>query len=58
MTRDEMIETPVTLDGLPARVTGRKLDHAVVAQIRGPLALEWAWSTVERVILAGGKFES
>lgn len=50
MTRHEMIEAPVTLNGQPAKVVGAKLDFAHVVDLATGLSAEWAWSTVEHVI--------
>jgi hypothetical protein len=57
MTRQEMSETSITLDGMPAKVTGTRLDFAIVrSKVQ---AVEFAWATVERVIVnRGGAFSS
>ena len=48
-----------TLDGYPALVCGVVNDFATVATINGPaLRAEFAWSTVERILAAGGKFKT
>lgn len=56
MTRQEMTNTNVTLDGLPARVMGAQNDFATVRS--AARHEEWAWVTVERVIQRGGVFKS
>lgn len=47
-----------TLDGRPATISGRRNAFATVAELDGPLALEWAWETVARIMDAGGAFKS
>jgi hypothetical protein len=55
--RRAAVNTPVTLDGRPACVAGIKCDFAGVKSLDGKLQGEWAWSTVFRVIAAGGNFK-
>jgi len=61
MTPRQIVESRpiVTLDGQPARVVGWQNDFATVRtdDPNGP-SCEFAWSTVERVIAAGGQFKS
>jgi len=47
-----------SLDGKPAKVCGRLNRFATVAQIDGPLALEWAWETVKRIMDTHRRFKS
>jgi hypothetical protein len=57
MTRQEMADTSVTLDGKPAQVCGTRLEHAVVRS--ADAHEEFAWATVEHVIKnVGGAFRS
>ena len=47
-----------TLDGKPARVYGRKLIFAIIAQFDSSLEVEYSWPTVDRIMQAGGQFRS
>jgi hypothetical protein len=47
-----------TLDGKPATVAGRLLDHGIVAQYPQGLRVEFAWPTIARIMTAGGEFRS
>ena len=47
-----------TLDGKPAKIAGRLLPFAKVAQIDSALEVEFSWSTVDRIMQAGGEFRS
>ena len=47
-----------TLDGEPARIVGRLNPFATVAQVKGPLALEWSWEAVKRIMDNDRKFSS
>lgn len=55
----ELIEARVTLDGKPAKISGARQQFAVVATLNpdGP-AVEFAWTTVARVVANGGQFHS
>ena len=56
--RQELCQASVTLDGKAARVSGYRLDFARVTALPGGPGYEWAWSTVARVVAAGGRFQS
>ena len=58
MTREEMCNAKVTLDGKRAKVSGIRNQFATVRDMETGLACEWAWSTVERIISKGGAFKS
>lgn len=47
-----------TLDGKSAHVVGRLLDFAIVAQLDGPLNVEFSWEAVQRILNKDGKFSS
>lgn len=50
---------PITLDGEPALITGWRNEFATVSRRDGKGGrVEFAWSTVKRIVDAGGKFES
>lgn len=51
-----LIEHLVTLNGVPARVSGVNNDFATVRMIDSGLGAEFAWSTVERIVAKGGEF--
>lgn len=49
-TRFELTQTEgVTLNGVPARITGARNDFATVTRNDG-LSAEWAWPTVARIV--------
>lgn len=58
INRHALVLQRVTLNGLPAQVTGIRNDFAMVRALRGECAAEFAWSTVERVVSSGGNFKS
>lgn len=47
----ELAETPVTLDGKPAKIFGTKRQFATVAQMPNGPNFQYAWTTVEYIIL-------
>jgi len=47
-----------TLEGEPAKITGRFNQFATVGQIDGPLAVEFRWDTIRRVMNLGGNFQA
>lgn len=47
-----------TLDGRPAEVIGRRLRFGLVAEYPRGRMVEFAWSTIARVMRAGGAFRS
>ncbi len=59
--KTRLIETPVTLNGLPALISGRAEPFATVRtltpagkhHIRG----DWSWPTVARIVATGGNFK-
>lgn len=54
--RHELVDTPVTLDGSPARITGARLDFPIIRSTTS--SVEFAWPTVARIVDAGGHFHS
>ena len=56
--RRALCQERVTLDGVPARITGTRNGWAVVTATNG-VHYEYAWPTVERVVRHhGGRFRS
>lgn len=56
---DKWAGSDCTLDGKPARVRGRLLKFAIVGQTMGGVQVEYAWATVEHVMVnKGGAFKS
>jgi len=49
--------TSCMLNDKHAVIRGRLRKFAVIAEQNGPLAAEYAWATVERIVNAGGKFK-
>lgn len=56
--RRELCEAEVTLDGRRARVIGYANPFATVATLPDGPRVEFAWSTVARIIERGGEFRS
>lgn len=56
--RTELCATRVTLDGKPAVISARLMRFAKVSQLNSSLSCEFAWETVDRVVLKGGNFKS
>lgn len=55
----ELIAAHVTLDGKPAKISGARQQFATVATLNASgAAVEFAWTTVARIVVAGGKFKS
>ncbi len=54
----KLVETPVTLNGKRAKITGLSKPFAMVRQIDTGLGCEFAWETVKRVVEKGGHFNS
>ena len=46
------------LDGQPAKIVGWKRDFPMVAQLDGPLAVEYAWATVNRIMDRDRRFST
>jgi hypothetical protein len=56
--RHALVLATVTLDGRKARVTGIRNDFATVTDSATGMRVEFAWSTVDRVVRNGGAFKS
>ena len=56
--KDSLMGIDCILDGERARIYGRLNKFATVAQVDGPLALEWSWETVKKIMDNDGKFSS
>ena len=56
--KDDLVGMDCILDGERARIYGRLNKFATVAQVDGPLALEWSWETAKKIIDNDGKFSS
>jgi hypothetical protein len=57
--RQKLCETPVTLDGEPARISGWANPFAAVTRSDGRGgSVEFAWPTAARIVEAGGAFQS
>ena len=57
MTREEMVDAEVTLNGIRAKVSGRLTEIALVSQLDSPyLSFHYTWEAVERIIKRDGKF--
>jgi hypothetical protein len=54
----DLIAAVVTLDGKPAKVSGALQPFATVAQLPSGNAVEFAWSTVARIVAKDGSFRS
>ena len=47
-----------TLNGKPAKVVGWKLNRPLVAELNGPLSVEYSWVTVDRVMSGNREFKA
>ncbi|KMV19651.1 hypothetical protein ACT17_06340 [Mycolicibacterium conceptionense] len=57
--RKALCDTPVTLDGEPAKISGWALPFAKVHRRDGRGGeVEFAWSTAARIVELGGRFSS
>jgi hypothetical protein len=56
--RYQLCDTPVTLDGQPARIGGARNEFATVRLAGSGLSAEFAWPTVARIVSRGGDFKS
>lgn len=56
--RRKLAETPVTLNGERAKITGISQQFATVRQIQSGLGCEFAWETVRHIVSKGGAFQS
>ncbi len=46
----ELIDTPVMLNGSPARISGYKNNFPTVRNTRTGEGYEWSWETVDRIV--------
>jgi hypothetical protein len=56
--RRELVHADVTLDGIRAKITGYCRPYANVTAFPDGPSVEFAWSTVARVVANGGAFKS
>lgn len=56
--RTELIWAPVTLNGEPARIVGRKHRFATVVATATGIHFEWSWDAARRIVDNGGEFTS
>lgn len=55
--KEEWIGALVTLNGKPARIVGRKITYPKIAEIDGPLSVEFSWQAIKRIMTAkNGEF--
>jgi hypothetical protein len=58
--KTRLVETPVTLNGHPAAITGRGMPWARITTLapagKHHIGGDWAWPTVARVVASGGNF--
>jgi len=57
-TRQALCDAKVTLDGLPARISGYNQRFARVTALPHGRSDEWSWETVARIVARDGKFHS
>lgn len=55
---DQWAGQSCTLNGKPAKITGRLLPHGIVSEINGPISHEWAWKTIDRIMRKDKAFKS
>ena len=56
--RYDLIDARVTLNGKPAKISGARMQYAMVATLDGSMEFEWSWEAVARIVAAGGKFKA
>lgn len=56
--RYALIDARVTLNGKPAKISGARMQFAMVAALDGSMEFEWSWDAVARIVTAGGKFKA
>lgn len=57
--RDKYNGTICTLDGKPAKICASPDGFASVGHLNGPLALDWSWEAVQRIVdTKQGQFKS
>jgi|APSaa5957512622_1039677.scaffolds.fasta_scaffold407707_1 hypothetical protein len=56
--KDKLVGTACFLNGKHAYLYGRRKQFATVAEINGPLAVEWAWETAHRIMNNNQKFST
>jgi len=54
--KEKHIGSKCTLFGKAARISGRKLNFAIVSQLDGNCSIEYSWPCVSRVMNNGGNF--
>ena len=58
LDRHALVLSTVTLNGNSARVSGIRNDVATVRDATTGVSAEFAWPTVESVVMAGGAFNA
>ena len=53
---EEWTAQPCTLNGKPAKITGRLNEFATVGALQGWMASEFSWEAVARIMAKGGNF--
>ena len=53
---EEFTGAACTLDGKPAKITGRLNEFATVGALQGWMASEFSWEAVARIMAKGGNF--
>jgi hypothetical protein len=57
--RRAAVDSPCTLNGQPARITGYLNPYATVTDLRTGLSCQWAWETVHHILCnRDGRFQS
>lgn len=57
--RWELCQAAVTLDGYPAKISGRYNPYASVWMLHDPeTSVDFSWDTVAAIVANGGKFRS
>ena len=55
--KNKLTDTPVLLNGRPARIIGRLLPYPRVVDMRSDIEAEFSWDAVARTVAAGGRFK-
>ena len=56
--KNALVGAKCFLNEKPAFIYGRRNQFATVAQVDGPLAIEWAWETAHRIMDNNQKFST
>ncbi len=56
--RELICESQITLDGHPAKITGRLDDYATISALPDGPSYQWSWDSALRIVRNCGNFKS